>query len=226
MLAELGDLLLDLLTALGTLTIEALEFLGKLFMYSLDLPLGLGRLPTWVVILGAAAIGVGLAWLTDRPMADRVNIVMAIVTVAGLGFGVWQWRSQVDRDELRRHADFVSRVAVVTYAVPEGLRVTVRNANSAMASVVFLSLARGTRAPENWEINVEPCTQRSFTVTPRATWKPIVRKGGKDWSTGADPAEISFASLQDTYGIKDANGVSQVLIGGAASLSEPVSDCA
>ncbi|MGV9773541.1 hypothetical protein [Streptosporangium sp. NPDC003464] len=161
-------------------------------------------------------------------MSHRINVVMTVVTVATLGFGLWQWRSQLDREDSRRDADFVGRVAVVTYTVPEGLQVTVRNANSAMASVVFFSLARDRHSPENWEVNIEPCTQRSFSVSPRESWQAIVRKGGKDWSTGADPVEIPFESLLRTYGVKDSNGTSQLslLIGGAPTQSSPVSDCA
>lgn len=198
-----------------------------MFTSDFELPFGLGLLPVWVaVLLCGAAIGVGLGWLTTLPMSQRINAVMTIATVATLGFGLWQWHSQLDREESRRHADFASRVAVVAYALPEGLQVTVRNANPAMANTVFLSLAHGSRAPENWEFHVEPCTERSFIVSRRATWQSIVRKGGRDWSTGADPVETPLASLLPIYGVKDANGTNQLLIAGAPSKSSPVSDCA
>ncbi|MFD9950414.1 hypothetical protein ACFWYW_48815 [Nonomuraea sp. NPDC059023] len=226
MLADLGDLLVNFFIALGTLIYVPLAFVGQLAMSDLALPFGLGHLPVWGCLLGVVILGWGSAWILDRPMSERLNLVVALVTVAGLGFGVWQWRSQVDRDEMRRHADFVGRVSVITYSLPEGMQVMVRNANSATARVLFLSLSPAGQVPENWEIIVEPCTQRTFTVSPRTTWGSIVRKGGHDWLPGSDPVVASDETIFGTYGVKDANGAEQIHYVGAATHSAPVSDCA
>ncbi|GAA4051052.1 hypothetical protein GCM10022248_17750 [Nonomuraea soli] len=57
------------------------------------------------------------------------------------------------------------------YAGLDPMKITVRNANPATANVLFHSLSPDGQAPQNWELLVEPCTQREFT-TPKPMTTP------------------------------------------------------
>ncbi|GAA4051046.1 hypothetical protein [Nonomuraea soli] len=84
MAADLGDALFGALSALGTAVVDALAFIGTSFALGMDLPFGIGHLPAWAVWIGMIALLAGLTWLSNRPPADRINILIAVATVFGV----------------------------------------------------------------------------------------------------------------------------------------------
>ncbi|WP_327588207.1 hypothetical protein OHA25_15210 [Nonomuraea sp. NBC_00507] len=128
---------------------------------------------------------------------------------------------QSHESERREHAAFAARVSVLSYGDPAGMKIVIRNANSAGVSVLVLSLVGKRKDRQNVEIFVPPCNQASFLIVTPTSWTATVRKGGQDWLPGADPVLIAREWLFNTYGATDG----KIYTGRVPATFEPIGMC-
>ncbi|MGW0483995.1 hypothetical protein [Nonomuraea sp. NPDC003214] len=128
---------------------------------------------------------------------------------------------QSQESERREHARFAARVSVMSYSDPAGMKIVIRNANAAGASVLVLSMVGKQKSRQNFDILVPPCNQASFIIAVPTSWSAVVRKGGQEWFPSADPAPVSREWLFRTYGAKDG----QIYSAQASAAFEPIGTC-
>nr|BFE83794.1 hypothetical protein GCM10020093_063950 [Planobispora longispora] len=135
-------------------------------------------------------------------LGGRGQIAGVVVGVVALLITLWtgqtqrQWEVQRQElemqreeqrqrdDQMRAHADFVRRVAVLAYSDPAGMKIKIRNANPAATKVWILSLVGAKKARQNFEMTVSPCSQATFLMHDPKTWTPAVLKGDLYWAPG------------------------------------------
>ncbi|WP_405087140.1 hypothetical protein [Microbispora sp. NBC_01389] len=128
-------------------------------------------------------------------------------------------------EEKRAHAAFVQHVSVLAYIDPAGMRIKIRNANSAAATVLVLSLVGARNTRQNAEVLVSPCSQASFVMRSPTTWTAVVRKGGLDWIPGADPTLAPQDYIFHTYGTRAKKGREEIRFVPFGVFEEPISSC-
>ncbi|GAA0826134.1 hypothetical protein ACFQVD_37085 [Streptosporangium amethystogenes subsp. fukuiense] len=135
-------------------------------------------------------------------------------------------KEQQEEERMREHASFVRRVAVLAYPDPAGMKMKIRNANPAAASVLVLSRVADKDAMQNAEVLVAPCSEGVFLMLPSKVWSVVVRKGGLDWTPGSDPTPASQDFLFQTYGASTKDGREEIRFSKIGTVEESISDCA
>ncbi|MEV5740219.1 hypothetical protein AB0L30_09195 [Microbispora rosea] len=114
--------------------------------------------------------------------------------------------AQQEQEATFRSVSFAERVLVTAFMQGNDYKVIIGNANSAPADVwVFIKAVSGSKHPTRG-FQILPCDRVAMVVPARHSWHVIVRKGGRFWTTGSNPGEVSLERLVSAYGIKSGKG--------------------
>ncbi|MEV6986822.1 hypothetical protein AB0M95_36960 [Sphaerisporangium sp. NPDC051017] len=181
-------------------------------------------------------------------LSGRGQVAGSIIAAFALITSVYMWQDQRQEDarlqgqlsreeaqreellrqaeEMRAHAMFVEHVAVLAYSDAAGMKIKIRNANSAAATVLVLSLVGDRNMRQNVQVLVSPCSQASFVMRSPTTWAAVVRKGGLDWLPGADPTPAPQDYIFHTFGTRNKKGSEEVWFVRFGASEEPINSCA